>query len=230
MLGTARTSNDDGGAAIDGVPDGPGRIRFQIPADKTLALGRHRLRLVVSGDHSATDLLLDVVAKRAPIVVSDVDGTLTSAEAAEYPALLTGSLPDAQPNAAKLLDVLASKGYRIVYLTARPEWLTHRTHEFLAAHGFPAGIVHTTTTMTGALGGAAVAFKSAELDMLGAHDLRIAWAFGNQPSDNDAYEHAGIDPRDHRVFLGQADTHGGRTVAAYSEILPTVSALPNVCR
>ena len=32
---------------------------------------------------------------------------------------------------------LAAKGYRPLYLSARPEWLTERTHAFLAFHGFP---------------------------------------------------------------------------------------------
>lgn len=228
-LGSTRTSTGDGTQSVDGVADAGGRVFFQIPPSKTLELGRHRVRVVVTGDHSSTDMLIDVVKKDTPIVVSDVDGTLTSSEFVEFSALLQGELPAAQPDAAAALGRLASKGYRIVYLTARPEWLGARTHEFLATRGFPAGIVHTTSSLTGAIGGAAAEFKTGELDRLRAHHLVVAWGFGNQASDTDAYDRAAIEPRDHRIFLGQQDAHGGRTVTNYGELLPSLASFPAVC-
>ncbi|MGC4079490.1 MAG: hypothetical protein QM702_21110 [Rubrivivax sp.] len=229
-LGTTRTTSSSTHATVEGVADSGGRVYFQIPSAKALAPGRHRIRMVVAGDHTSADLLVDVVPKGAKIVVSDVDGTLTSSETAEYPALLTGSLPDPQPHAADVLSTLAGKGYHVVYVTARPEWLTLRTHEFLAKNGFPPGIVHTTTGTTGALGGAAASFKSEELTRLASHGLTIAWAFGNQPSDTDAYEAAKIEPRDHRVFLRVDDSHGGRRIEAYSEILPVAAKEAALCK
>src|SRR5690349_14222982 len=132
-LGVAKTNDD-------------GRISFEVPKEKTLRGGRHRLRLVVAGDHTSTDLLVDVVPKHTKIFVSDVDGTLTSSETAEFPALLVGELPGAQPDAANVLSALAEKGYHPVYITARAERLNDRTHEFLKTKGFPRGIVHTTNT------------------------------------------------------------------------------------
>ncbi|MBS2011854.1 MAG: phosphatidylinositol transfer protein [Deltaproteobacteria bacterium] len=228
-LGTTKTTTGDH-ATIEGIEDDGGRVYFQIPAGKELAPGRHRIRLVVAGDQTSTDLLVDVVPKGTPIVVSDVDGTLTSTETAEYPALLSGALPEAQPKAADMLAAFSAKGYRIVYLTARPEWLTGRTKEFLSKGGFPPGIVHTTTGLTGALGGAATTFKSSELAMLAAHGMKVEWAFGNQPSDADAYDAAKIQPLDRRVFLRQTDPHGGRRIEAYSEMLPVASALSATCK
>lgn len=144
--------------------------------------------------------------------------------------MLTGATPEAQPHAAEALSALAAKGYRIVYLTARPEWLNRRTHEFLAERGFPAGTVHTTTTATGAIGSAAAAYESAEFERLAAQGLHIAWAFGNQPSDTDAYDAAGVEPREHRVFLGVADAHGGRRVDDYADILPAIASSPAACK
>lgn len=230
-LGTVRTTDNSGAhASVEGVTDNGGRVFFEIPKEKQLAVGRHRVRLVVAADHTATDLTIDVLPKGSPIVVSDVDGTLTSSETAEYPALLTGVLPAAQPRSADALSALAAKGYHVVYLTARPEWLTGRTHEFLKAGGFPPGIVHTTTGETGALGSFAATFKSNELSLLQGHGHVIQWAFANQPSDTDAFEAAKINPLDHRVFLRVSDPHGGRRIEAYSEIVPVITALPATCK
>jgi hypothetical protein len=117
-----------------------------------------------------------------------------------------------------------------VYLTARPEWLTYRTHEFLAKHGFPPGIVHTTTGSTGALGGAAATFKSDELARLAAHGHTIAWGLGNKDSDTDAYEAAKIQPLDHRVFLQLTDAHGGRRIERYADLFPIVTEERPLCR
>jgi hypothetical protein len=228
-LGTAITTQNGAHATVDGVEDTGGRVYFQIPKAKELGAGRHRIRLVVAGDQTSTDLRIDVLPKGSPIVVSDVDGTLTSSETAEYPALLTGKLPDAQPKAADALASLAAKGYHVVYLTARPEWLNGRTHEFLTANGFPAGTVHTTTGLTGALGGAAATFKTDELKRLAGHGHVIDWGFGNKASDTDAYDAAKV-PAAHRIFLGVTDTHGGKRIDSYAEILPTLAAVPATCK
>lgn len=229
-LGTATTTAEGAHPSVEGVEDNGGRVYFRIPDDKLLAPGRHRVRLVVAGDHSFADLTMDIVPKGSPVFVSDVDGTLTESENAEYPALLTGSLPNAHPNAPEALAELVKKGYRPVYLTARPEWLTNRTREFLAARGFPPGTIHTTTGLTGALGSAATTFKAGELALLAQKGLEIAWAFGNKDSDAAAYEAAKIDPKDHRVFLRMSDPNGGRRIEAYSELLPVLQAEAPVCQ
>jgi hypothetical protein len=228
-LGTTKTTTAGSHSTVEGVEDDGGRVYFQIPAEKKLAPGRHRVRMVVAGDQTSADAIIDVVAKGSPIVVSDVDGTLTDSETAEYPALLSGALPNAQPKAADALSALAVKGYHPVYLTARPEWLTGRTKEFLAKNGFPPGVVRTTTGITGAIGGAAASFKSAELSLLAGHGHKLEWAFGNQTSDADAYDAAQINPKDHRVLLRVNDPHGGRRIEAYSEIIPSLQTLPATC-
>jgi phosphatidate phosphatase PAH1 len=229
-LGTARTTDGGNHATVEGVSDSGGRIYFQMPAGRELAVGRHRVRLVVAGDHTSADLLVDVVPKNAPVFVSDVDGTLTSSENAEFPALLTGNLPDAQPDAAAVLSALAKKGYRPIYVTARAEWLTNRTHEFLAARGFPPGIVHTTTGLTGETGDSAAAFKSGELAAIVKKGLAIKWAFGNQPSDTNAYDSVDIEPKNQRIFLQVTDSHGGRRIEKYADLLPDAEGAKSACQ
>jgi hypothetical protein len=228
-LGSARTTQDGEHAPVFGIEDTGGRIYFQIPQDRQLPLGRHRVRLVVAGDHTTADMLVEVVTKETPMFVSDVDGTLTSSEFVEFKKLLTGKLPDAQPDAAKALTELVARGFHPIYLTARPEWLTHRTREFLADRGFPPGIIHTTTTVTGAIGGAAAEFKKKELVDLSSKGLNIRWAFGNRPSDDDAYRAASFADFVHFIFLGMKNPRDGQRIDHYSEILAEIADEPPRC-
>lgn len=230
FLGTATTTNDGEHATVEGVEDTGGRIYFQIPPEKALGLGRHRVHMVVKGDLSTTDLFIEVLPKGAPLFVSDIDGTLTTYETEEFVALASGALPDVRPDAAKLFDILTSKGYHPFYMTARPEWLGQRTREFLDLYAFPGGIMHTTLTGTGALGGNAEAYKTNELALIAQKGLVPTFAFGNTASDAAAYFNAGIGPDDHRVFMQFDDTvHGGRRIEAYTELLQEAEALPSLC-
>lgn len=231
FLGTATTTEDGEHATVEGVEDTGGRIYFQIPADKALGLGWHRVHLVVKGDLSTTDLFINVVEKGAPVIVSDIDGTLTTYETEEFVALAAGSLPAMQKDAANLFNIYASKGYNIFYMTARPEWLGARTRAFFQQYGFPRGIVHTTLTKSGALGSEAATYKTNELAMIAKKGLVPSYAFGNTESDAEAYFNAMVQPADHRVFIQFDDkVHGGRRIEQYTELLGEASALPAVCQ
>ena len=229
-LGTAvTTGSGPAHATVEGVDDTGGRVYFTIPHDRALSAGKHRVRLVVAGDLSTTDLLLDVVPPGTPFFVSDVDGTLTSSENVEFKALLEGVLPETHPGAPEALRALVAKGYRPMYLTARPEWLVERTREFLAAHGFPEGLVHTSTSIAGAgFGSAAATFKQTELGMLAKKGLIPSFGFGNMPSDSDAYASAKV-PEQHRIFFQISGAFTGRRIDSYNELLPDFDKLNPVC-
>ncbi len=228
-LGTAITTEENAHPTVEGVNDSGGRIFFQIPDAQKLAIGRHRLELVVAGDLSHTEVLIEVLPSNAPFFVSDVDGTLTTEETEEYGALLTGNVSQARPDAATALGILVEKGYRPFYLTARPEFLVGRTREFIQLRGMPRGLVHTTLAL-GATGAAAVTFKNAELSDAIGRGVAFGWAFGNTDTDAQAYFSSGIQPNERRVFVQFTDAaHGGRRIESYSELLAELSALPNVC-
>lgn len=230
MLGTATTSNDGDNPTVEGVEDTGGRVYFQIPANKALGLGRHRVRLVMQSDDSSTELFIEVVPQGTPVFVSDVDGTLTTSEYAEVASLFSGQVPDANPSAAEVMQKLVSKGYHPFYLTARPEVLGQSTRDFLDQHGFPDGVAHTTLTKTGATGAEAVTFKSGELAMLASKGMVPTFAFGNTDSDASAYENAGVMPLDHRIFFQYDDTaFGGRRIESYADLLTEIDALPSLC-
>ena len=230
-LGTSITTADTKHPTQEGVEDSGGRVYFRIPNAKKLGPGLHRVHMVVAGDLTTADLYLEVVDKNQPIFVSDVDGTLTTSENVEFTALLQGELPDTHIDAPQALGRLAEKGYHPMYLTARPEWLTQRTRDFMKARGFPPGIIHTTTTLTGNIGGGAATFKSNELAMLAQKGLVPSWVFGNTETDAQAYDNAKINPIDHRVFYQYTDTvYGGRRIEEYTELLGDFGLLPKVCK
>ncbi len=229
-LGSTLTTEENAHPTEEGVDDSGGRVYFQVPAGQELGLGRHRVHLVVRGDLTSTDLFIEVVPEGTPVFVTDVDGTLTTQETAEYGALLTGTLPDAHVDAAKALGVLQSKGYHAMYLTARPEWLVARTREFLDQNGFPPGVVHTTLGLTGATGAPAATFKTDELALLAGKGMVPAWAFGNTDTDAEAYDNGGIQPLDQRVFYQFDDVvYGGRRIETYTDLLGELGAEPSLC-
>jgi phosphatidate phosphatase PAH1 len=213
------------------VADSGGRVFFQVPADRVLGIGRHRVRFVVAGDLTATEAFVEVVPPGTRVFVSDVDGTLTTDENAEFVGLLSGTLPDANPDAASVLTLLAGMGYRPWYLTARPEWLVERTREFLAERGFPPGILHTTLSATGASGADAAAFKTEELELQAQKGLTPVYAFGNTDSDAQAYAAGGVAPDGQRIFYQFSDdAFGGRRIEAYAELQNEFEAAEPVCR
>ncbi|MCC7535756.1 MAG: phosphatidylinositol transfer protein [Deltaproteobacteria bacterium] len=227
-LGTVRTTQDDEMPTIEGVADTGGRVYVPLPA---LGPGRHRVHFVVQGDGSRADAYLQVLRDGERIVVSDVDGTLTESETAEFLTLLAGPSPADNPDAAAVMWALARRGYHLFYLTARPEWLEPRTHQWLdEERGFPPGIVHTTLDGIGAIGGAAATFKT---DELAAITARLGYppdfAFGNTDTDGQAYAAAGVDAS-RRYAYRFDDPSGATRIDDYGSLLASIGALPPVCR
>lgn len=228
-LGTELTTNDGDHPTVEGVDDSGGRIYYQVSAQKKLGIGRHRALLVVAGDLTTTEVLIDVVPAGTVYFLSDIDGTLTTTETEEYSALLTASVSDAHPDSPAALSLLAQKKYRPLYLTARPEFLVGRTREFVKTHGFPKGIVRTTLAL-GATGTAATSFKQSAIDALLQKGFLVGYAFGNTVSDADAYFLTNIQPNDHRIFFQYTDSvHNSRRIEAYGELLGDFAAVAPVC-
>jgi hypothetical protein len=230
-LGTVRTTEDGEHPTTEGVEDTGGWVFFKVPPRLALGEGRHRFLMAVGGDLSTAEVFVDIVKPGTPLVVSDVDGTLTTTETEEFSALLTGSIPDSNPDSPAVLSQLAEKGYRVFYMTARPHFLVGRTREFVETHGYPPGLVHTSLSLTGATGSSAVEYKSGELAMLAARGLHPAWAFGNTDSDAEAYENGMILPLEQRIMFQFDDTvFNARTIDAYAELLPEIgSSAPPTC-
>ncbi len=229
-LGTVRTTDDGNEPPIEGVANTGGWVFFPVPAALGLGEGRHRFRFVMGGDLTATESFVEIVKPGTPVIVSDIDGTLTTSEFEEFTDLLTGDLPEVNEGAPALVNAWAARGYRRFYLTARPEWLMQRTRDFLRERGFPPGVVHTSLDFDGALGGAATTFKSEELARLVGKGLAPAFAVGNTETDAAAYANAAIQPLESRLFFQFTDTvFGGRRFESYTDLLGEAEALPDLC-
>ena len=210
-LGTTTTTKQAGEhASVDGVDDGGGRVFLPIPADRALGLGRHRIRMVVAGDHTVAEQFIEVLPKGTKLLISDVDGTLTERldtdgslvcdEESVFPAIaraVDGSTQQAKlhDGASAAYQALAQAGYRPVYLTARPELLAENTRRFLRQNlrndgrgDLPIGVVHTTLSLAGAFDAAAQTFKTDELTRLAAKGFLLSIGLGNRMSDVAAYD------------------------------------------
>jgi phosphatidate phosphatase PAH1 len=217
---------------VEGVEDTGGRIYFRIPEDKRLGVGRHRIHFIVRGDLSSTDQIIQVIEENAQVVVSDVDGTLTESEAAQFGALFSGNPPATHPGAPEALWALANRGYLIFYITARPAWLASDTHDWLALRGFPPGLVHTTLGLTGTFGGAAVDFKSSEIinNVIDRFGGPPAFGIGNKESDAEVYRSANVEA-DHRLlFQLDGDAMGGRVFQDYRDLVDELGMAELACQ
>lgn len=230
LLGSASTTEEGAHATVQGVEDTGGWVYFEVPADRQLELGRHRVHMVVRGDLSTTEGFIEVVEPGTPIFLSDVDGTLTTYEEEEFVSLLMGEVSEANEFSATALGILQDKGYHAMYLTARPEWLVERTREFVDVRNYPPGVIHTSLWFDGALGDAAEGFKTAEFALLESKGLVPTYVFGNTESDAAAYDNAGILPLENRVFFQYTDIHGGRRIESYGELIDEFNALPDLCQ
>lgn len=229
FLGTSVTTEENAHVAVERVADSGGRVYFQIPTEARLGPGRHRIHMVVVGDLSSTDLYIEVLPSGQKLVVTDVDGTLTTTENEEFTALLTGNLPGVNPSSAEALRAIVNRGYRPFYLTARPEFLVGRTREFLDVYGFPPGIVHTTTTLTGATGSAAVGYKSGELSDIYQKGFTALFGIGNTASDAEAFAGAGIADGQRLTYKFTDASFGCTRFDDYAALIPTFSGLELGC-
>jgi phosphatidate phosphatase PAH1 len=177
-------------------------------------------------------------------IVSDIDETLTTADSEFVMQLLDSTYdPLERGEASELITDYHSRGYTIVYLTARSSAQTSMdaamipaydlTFDWLEAHGFP---VDENTQLFLApnfvFGDEAAAYKGQTLLDLQAEGFTFDYAYGNATSDIDAYEMAGI-PKDVTFIIGpEAGVDGTVAVAGEdwiahrAEHIPTV---PNYC-
>lgn len=230
LLGSGSTFTDDEGTTERGgytFDDWGGRLLFDIPPERSLGLGRHRIHLVVRGDGTAADLFVEVAPRDTRVFVSDVDGTLTTGELEDVLKRPFGSQPNIRPHAVEALKELAMKGFRPLYLTARPARVTGRTRELLDEAGFPPGVVRTSQSGLGVFGDGAVDFKRGEIEALFEHGMEPTIAIGNTHTDAAAFAAAGVAER--FFFQYDDDTFGGVRFDDYAELAALLANHPVRC-
>ena len=187
-LGTARTNDD-------------GRFSLALTGAQRLPVGLRDLYLSVAGDRSGARFLALVAPASAHVVVSDVDGTLTSSENAYPEQLVLGSEVAPHAGAPDALAALAARGYVIVYVTARGDRFTQDTRDWVADRGFPRGPLRMPTAIITLPGEETIAFKTEALAAV--EPFVLAAGIGNRATDIAAYTNAGLAPS--RIFIKLAE-------------------------
>nr|CAG4640614.1 EOG090X00NX [Eulimnadia texana] len=117
------------------VTDKAGRLVFTLPADRTMGLGLHPIKLVVRGDHTYADLYMAVLPPKTQAVVFSIDGSFTASMS------VTGRDPKVRAGAVDVVRHWQELGYLIIYITGRPDLQQRRVVAWLAQHNFPHGLL-----------------------------------------------------------------------------------------
>ena len=126
------------------------------------------------------------------VIVTDIDGTLTIADEELFKEIDDGNYdPIENASASRMMNVWFEKGYHIVYLTARPHVFRAETRQWLDRHAYPPGPVISANSLV--FGESARQYKRTWCNrVLDDFGWDVVAAYGNETSDIDAYEDAGI--------------------------------------
>lgn len=162
-------------------------------------------------------------AATAPVVVFDIDGTLTDDELSETP----------HPGAAAAVTAYLDRGYEVVYVTARWDALFRSSTEtWLASNGFPDQPLHMAPSLL-VTDQSRVDFKTTELQSIEATSNQVTYAYGDSSTDFTAYANVGV-PAQHVFALERAsatECQPGTWAAClpdYVAHLPFIAAQPSV--
>lgn len=204
--------------------DGEGMFALALSGGDRLPIAMRDLYVSVVGDRTGIGFVGYVAPDDQPLVVSDVDGTLTASENAFAEDLVLGGAPDAQPDAAHAYQAAKTAGYQLVYVTARGSQYTEATRQWLADQGFPRGPVRLSPSFVTLPNGDTVAFKTSAI---GALPLPIARGIGNRASDITAYTDVGLAPSE--IFIldqEYASEDAGPIAAGQATGFDSYAALP----
>jgi len=210
QVGRART-DDDGGYA------------FALSGDDRFGVGSHWVYGVLEATGSCVEHGYFLWPAGTPVVVTDIDGTLTLDDTELALQIGDGSyVPRAYTAAADLMNAWRDKGYQVVYMTARPHVFRAETRAWFARFGYPAGPIITANALV--LGEDAVAYKSAWMSWI-QDDLGwdVAAAYGNADSDIAAYEATGV-PKDRTFIIGPEAGASGTTAIAGDDYTPHITS------
>ncbi|HET7505221.1 MAG TPA: hypothetical protein VFK02_29585 [Kofleriaceae bacterium] len=141
------------------------------------------------------------------VVVTDIDGTLTLSDNELFMQLGDEAyVPKLMPAADRLMQAWATKGYPIVYLTARPHSQRAESRGWLTDLKFPDGPL-----ITAGNGAQPDTYKALwMMRMIQDFGWNVVAVYGNAATDITAYASAGI-PAEHTFIVGPLSTTSGIT-------------------
>lgn len=193
--------------------DDQGALDVAVTAQ--LGPGVYEVRYAVVGDASTTVSYLWILPVGTHVVITDIDGTLTTSDTELFLQILNGSyVPTAYPSAADLTNAHAGKGHIVVYATGRPNYLTAKTREWLTQLGFALGPVRLAPGVTEALptDAGVGTYKRDFFTSLTGKGLVIDLAYGNATTDIFAYSGAGVAPTSQWIIGTNAGMSGTNPV------------------
>ena len=138
----------------------------------------------LDGEHEHTTGRIFRWSRQQTVIAVDVDGTLSNTNYSDLFVSLNDKVSMPLKGSAEALTEL-SKRYQILYISARPRFLTEKTRHWLHEHDFPPGPV------THALGFEAVFHQdTAKRDILA--EMRVRWpniliGIGDKQADDKAF-------------------------------------------
>jgi phosphatidate phosphatase PAH1 len=217
------------------ITDDDGRARFTVSAKTFDGSGPHTVRVYLLGDRSYAEGKVWIVAAGMPVVLFDIDGTLTADDGELFEELLGGTA-QMQPGADAVARRWADLGYLPIYITGRPYPLRASTFAWLGAHRFPLGPVFTVDSLLDFLPGEGHVgeFKLGALRALMATGIRFHRAYGNASTDVCAYARAGIAPENTFIVgalrAGCDSFPAPRPLPSYVDHLPAIGDDQRVAR
>lgn len=202
-LGTART-------------DGDGRFSLTITGDARVGTGLRDI-YASAPDGSGVWFLALVAPDGTRVMISDVDGTLTSSENSFPYSTILGNQVGVQPGAPAAFGDAAARGVVPIFVTARGDLYTQSTRSWLAMKGFPRAPMHLGQPVVTLPGAGATRLKIAVVTPLVSR-FDIVAAIGNRASDIDAYAAAGVDADHIYVKMPEYASELAAPIAAHEAV------------
>ena len=199
--GTAWQSLGRGQTGADG--------HYAFDATGTTPANGQPVYAMLEGDGSCAEHFAALYPAGTPVIVTDIDGTLTISDGELLTELSDETyVPKMMGAANTLMQTWVTKGYPVIYLTARPHLLRDESRTWLEGDMFPAGPMITTNGTTADAGDYKTIWLRRMVDSFG---WNIVAAYGNATTDIAAYANVAI-PLDHTFIIGPNGGMGG-TVA-----------------
>lgn len=192
------------------LTDSDGKIAMTLPPRP---VGDYRVHMVVEGDRSSVDGWLTVVERGRDAVLFDVDGTLTINDYEAYADYLGVKTATPYYYAPQTVRAYQDKGYQIVYLTARPYWVTRDGREWFAKQNLPTWHYRSNPYGDGPIPPNTVAHKADYVRYLrDTVGLNIVRAYGNASTDIEAYATGGMPKADTWIIGANAGNDGTQAI------------------
>jgi hypothetical protein len=171
---------------------------YDLPATGFVAPNGQPIYSMLEADGSCAEHFDYLLAPGSKVIVTDIDGTLTTDDSQIVMQVSDETyVPKMMTAADHLMQAWATKGYPIVYLTARTHVLRNESRGWFTDLGFPNGPLITENG-----GKTADVYKTIWMKrMVDDFKWNVVAAYGNADTDITAYMNAGV-PASQTFIIG----------------------------